>query len=83
MALATVANKLVVVAFTEKSREKRPCVAKKLVVVAFVVVEFTAWKLMAVVEPKAVSTEKTEVEAAFKILKATPFTGVWSVVVAP
>ena len=35
------------------------------------------------VEPVEVSTAKTELEAAFSMEKARPFSGVWMVVVAP
>ena len=71
------------VASRPNSLVKRAWVAKKLVVVAFVVVELIAERLMRVVEANWVSTAKTDEEAAFKMLKARPLIGVWMVVVAP
>ena len=66
--LAIVAKKEVVVAlFTNSCEVEAVPETKKLVVVA----------------PLNVSTEKTDEEAAFRMLKARPLSGVWMVEVAP
>ena len=98
VALATDEKSDVVVAFVKRPIVERRTSEKEKVEVAwvaincdveakfakkFVVVAETAENFTAVVEPLAVSTAKTEVEAAFNIWKARPFTGVWKVVVAP
>ena len=80
---ARVVKRFVPVALPKKKVLMRPLLAKKLVVVAFVVVELMAERFTREVEPKAVSMAKTEVEAALRTLNARPLIGVWMVVVAP
>ena len=83
-----VVNRLVVVALFAKKLVDEAIVAKKEVVVALFaksceVDAVPETKKLVVVAPVRVSTEKIDEEAAFKMLKARPLSGVWMVEVAP
>ena len=74
VAEATVAKRDVVVASVKRARVNVPKAEKK---------EMVDVARTREVEPVEVSTAKTELEAAFSMEKARPFSGVWMVVVAP